>query len=372
MKKSTFDLDLAVQINDGLTQTSGDGVALAFDTKYGIMFCAYMPGKHGSYGESRGKIALSYFPASQPTNIKFIDITEGRAEYVPNVISLGDGKVRIFYEVDSIAEGDHQTCYKDFDYLSGELTEEKVVKIKLDDGSIVDLCQSVEFAYLEARGFFNHQHVKTEQIVSAAQTPFKGEDGYWYTAISTYLSEVILCRSNDDLATLEPFAICPHQTQYEFDYRYLDGKIHAIFRTNRDVDAISYTTSDDNGKTWSEPVHFAESIQCRPKIIVHNGHILMSYNYYCDDTGNRPEIQQGRTAVRLCYGENPDPNKNVCVADLYSKYGIVNVCLVDVMGDVYLGYSSSVLALEYHNGNSKVRGKDAIRYIKLGDLSPKE
>ncbi|MBR6748023.1 MAG: hypothetical protein IKM07_03715, partial [Clostridia bacterium] len=57
-------LEYSTQINDGLTQTSADGAALAFDSKYGIMFCAYMPGFQGHYGESRGKIALSCFPAS--------------------------------------------------------------------------------------------------------------------------------------------------------------------------------------------------------------------------------------------------------------------------------------------------------------------
>ena len=67
-------LENSVQINNGLTETSADGAALAFDRKYGIMFCAYMPGQQGKYGESRSKISLSYFPASQPTNIRFIDI----------------------------------------------------------------------------------------------------------------------------------------------------------------------------------------------------------------------------------------------------------------------------------------------------------
>ena len=70
-------LEHSVQINDGLTQTSADGAALAFDTKFGIMFCAYMPGFQGHYGESRGKVALSCFPASQPTNIRFVTVAEG-------------------------------------------------------------------------------------------------------------------------------------------------------------------------------------------------------------------------------------------------------------------------------------------------------
>ena len=53
-------LDTSVQINDGFDQTSGDGINMAFDSKYGIMFCLYMPGEHGSYGESRGRICLTY------------------------------------------------------------------------------------------------------------------------------------------------------------------------------------------------------------------------------------------------------------------------------------------------------------------------
>ena len=72
----TWTLENSVQINDGLTQTSADGAVLAFDKKYGIMFCSYMPGRQGSYGESRGRISLSYFPATQPTNIRFVDIAE--------------------------------------------------------------------------------------------------------------------------------------------------------------------------------------------------------------------------------------------------------------------------------------------------------
>ena len=57
------------------------------------------------------------------------------------------------------------------------------------------------------------------------------------------------------------------------------------------------------------------------------------------------------------------------MSELYSKCGIVNVSAIDVLGDVYFAYSTSELALEYQNGNPKVRGKDAIRYVKLGDLT---
>ena len=360
-------LERSVQVNNGLAETSADGAGLVFDAKYGIMFCAYMPGHQGHYGESRGKIALSYFPASQPTNIRFVTVSEDKDVYCHNVWGLGEGRVRVFYEKDSRAEGDHAYCFKDFDFLSGTLSEERTVMVKTEDGSLVPHGLSVKFAYLEARGYHDHRCVKTEQIGHCEY--FKGEDGYTYGAMTSYLSEVVLYRSADDGATVEPFAVYPHPAQYEFEYRILDGKIYAIYRTEPEIDSIYVTTSDDMGKTWSEPTVLDQSVSCRPRLILHNGHVLIAYNYYNADTKNRPAIAQGRTSVRIRYGDNLGAQESPIVADLYSKCGIVNMCLVDVLGDAYFAYSTSELALEYQNGSKRVRGKDAIRYVKLGDLS---
>jgi len=375
MKKwlnTQIDLESAVQINDGLTQTSADGVGMVFDSKYGIMFCVYMPGPQGAYGESRGRISVGYFPASQPTNLRTVDIVSGNTEYCPNMIGLGDGKVRVIYEKDSRGQGDHYLCYKDFDYLSGALSEEKIIMLHKGDDTQVPLTESEQFAYLEKNGYFEHTFLHTEQIAIGGHTIFKGEDGYWYGAITSFLSEVILYRSKDDMASVEFWAIYPKPAQYEFDYKFLNGKIYAIYRTNLDIDCIQFVSSEDNGKTWTEPMAFKDSIQCRPRIIRYNDTILMACNYYNADTGHRPEIQQGRTSVRIYYGTEANPNDNVVVADLYSKYGVVNICLIDILHDVYMAFSTSQLALEYHNGNPKVRGKDAVRYIKLGDLIPEE
>jgi len=355
-------LDSSVQINDGLTQTSADGAALAFDAKYGIMFCAYMPGFQGHYGESRGKIALSCFPASQPTNIQFITVVQGDDVYCHNIHGLGNGRVRVFYEKNSKAEGDHTWCFKDYDFLADTLTSEQTVMVKQSDGQLVPLCLSVQFQYLEERGFFCHKYVRTEQIGHCAY--FLGNDGLTYGACVSYYAEPILFRSEDNGATVEFFAVYPKPAQYEFEYKFLGDKIYAIYRTDKQIDAIACVSSDDGGKSWTEPFFFPDSIQCRPRLLIHNNEILMSYNYLNENTGNRPAIQQGRTSIRLVSGQN----KRVA-ADLYSKYGIVNVCLIDILNDIYLAYSTSELALEYQNGNPLVRGKDAIRYVKLGDLT---
>ena len=358
-----LNLDKTVQINDGFSQTSADGACLAFDSKYGIMFCAYMPGFQGHYGESRGKISLSYFPASQPSNIKYIDISSGNDEYLPNILSLGDGRVRVFYEKNSKAEGDHSLCFKDFDFLSGLLSEEKKVMVKLDDGSCVPYGLSVVFKYLEDNGFYNHKTVNTEQIGMCAM--FKGDDGLSYGGAVSFLSEVVLYRSSDNMQTMEFFAIFPGCVQYEFEYRFLNDKIYAIYRTDKEENSIFTTCSSDGGKTWENPTQLSGSIQCRPRMLVYDNKILTAYNVYNDNTENRPPVQQGRTEVRLCLSENENPESGKLIAELRSKYGIVNICLCDILGDLYMAYSTSVLALEYQNGNPMVRGKDAIRYLKL-------
>ena len=362
MNKQIADTEKSIQINNGLTQTCADGASLAFDVKYGIMFCAYMPGYHGDYGESRGKIALSYFPASQPANVRHIDIAEGDDVYVPNILSLGEGRVRVFYERHSRKDGDHPICYKDFDYRTNTLGEEKIVMLKKGNET-VPLGLSHTFEYLDANGYKDHVYVPTEQIIFGGGTLFYGEDGYVYGSVTSELSEAVLYRSDDNLATVEFFAIYPHQVQYEFDYKFLDGKIYAIYRTNHEKDATSYAYSEDMGKTWSEPYDFPESIQCRPRMIVSAGRVIMVYNYYDNETGNRPDMIMGRCAIRVAtVGENDIPET---LGYMQTKYGIVNIAICDVCGDVYMAYSTSELALEYQNGTPWVRGKDAVRYLRL-------
>ncbi len=309
------------------------------------------------------------FSASQPTNIKFVEIAVGNAVYCENAFGLGDGKVRVVYEKDSREDGDHDMCYKDFDFLTETLSEEKIMMLKREDGKVVKLTTSEQFKYLEEHGFNNHAFLKTEQISFGSHTIFRGKDGFVYGAITSYLAEPILYRSSDNLATLEFFAICPYPAQYEMDYKFLNGKIYGVFRTPPERNSIFYTTSDDMGKTWSEPQLVKDSVSCRPRLINYGEHILVCANHYNNDTGNRPEIQQARTSLRFYFAENKAPCEENMILELYSKCGMVNVCVKDILGDVYIAYSTSELALEYQNGNPKVRGKDAIRYVKLGDLT---
>ncbi len=368
--KKTIDLSRAVQINDGLTQTSADGVNMAFDTKYGVMFCAYMTGAHGAYGESRGRISLSYFPAGQPTNMRALDVAEGDDVYCQNILSLGDGAVRVIYEKDSRAEFTHYTYYRDFNYLTGELSDPVRMNLRREDGSVVPLTTAEQFAYLERHGYHNHTFCRTEQISFGGHTIFDGGDGYHYGVITSYLAEPILYRSADHLATLEFFAICPYTAQYEMDFKFLDGKIYAVFRTDKDeYGSIRCTTSPDGGQTWTKPYELKNSIGVRPRLILHNGRVLIGYNVLDFNTKNFPPILQPRTHIQLRLWDTEDPNDSEIALDLHSKYGIVNICLFDIKGDCYMAYSCSEIPLECYNGMRRLRGKGAVKYLKLGDLA---
>lgn len=362
----------SVQISNGLKETSADGACLAFDRKYGIMFCSYMPGRQGAYGESRNSVRLAYFPATQPTNIRYVDIAEGHDEYCNNILGLGDGKVRVFYEKDSMADRDHTVCFKDFDFLTETLTEEKTMRFRDgDQESVYNL--STLFAYLDAHGYHNHSYLATEQLIIGGSTFFHGEDGYSYGAAVSYLSEIILFRSKDNLETVEPFAVFPHSVQYEFDYKFVDGQIYAIFRTDRKENSLSFTTSNDMGKTWTEPVALNESINCRPRMMPYNGGLLMAYNYLYTEAKPSKILNNRRTAIRLCMVNPKNPNQSETIAELYNKREIVNISIANIFGDIYLAYSTSEAPLEYINYFGPeipvIHGKDAIRYVKLGDFA---
>jgi len=364
----------SVQINDGFRETSADGVCLAFDKKYGIMFCVYMPGKQCCYGESRSKIVLCYFPATQPTNIRYITITEGRDEFCPNIMGIGDGKVRIFYVKDSYKETDQDICYKDFDFVTESLSEEKVVMVKCEDGNLKKLYLSLVYSYLEERGYTNHEFLASEQISFGSGTYYRDADGCVYGAATSYLMEPVLFRSYDNLATVEFFAVFPQIVQYECDYKILDGKMYLIYRTNNKENSILFSTSSDMGKTWTEPIALDESINCKPRIIHYDGGLLMAYNYSNDETVNKRIDSTNRTAIKLRLVDNDDPNKCTVAADLINKCGIVNLSIVEILGDVYLAYSTSEAPIEYINYDGPgpvVHGKDSMRYVKLGYIGKK-
>ena len=146
-------------------------------------------------------------------------MTEGRDEFCPNLMRIGDGKVRVFYVVHSYSEQDQDICYKDFDFATETLSEEKIMMVKCEDGACRKMSLSLAFSYLEERGYHNHTFLASEQISIGSGTYYKDENGVAYGVATSYLMEPILFRSYDEMATVEFFAVYPYTAQYEFDYK---------------------------------------------------------------------------------------------------------------------------------------------------------
>jgi len=150
--------------------------------------------------------------------------------------------------------------------------------------------------------------------------------------------------------------------------------MYLIYRTNNKENSILFSTSSDMGKTWTEPIALDESINCKPRIIHYDGGLLMAYNYSNDETVNKRIDSTNRTAIKLRLVDNDDPNKCTVAADLINKCGIVNLSIVEILGDVYLAYSTSEAPIEYINYDGPgpvVHGKDSMRYVKLGYIGKK-
>ncbi|MBQ0106151.1 MAG: exo-alpha-sialidase [Armatimonadetes bacterium] len=350
--------DMSVQVNDGLTQTNASAVETAFDTKYGIIFCAYLTG-FGNYGEQRGVVGLSYFPATQPTNSRTITVAEEEGLYEPNILGLGNGCVRIFYVKSS---GDKIYYYKDFNFITRELTEEKQVCVKINNDTF-PIHPDWYKNYLLKKGYNDFETAEYKGHGLILTSNLKRYDNTVYGTLTSYDYYPIIFRSDDNMATITPICIYPIICDFELDICLKDNIIHSVARCHDGT--IKYNTSDDMGKTWSDPVILENGCMCRPQIMTFRDQILIGYNIKDENTGHRPRYSD-RTHIKLLLGNSPDPNKNECILDYHSIYGVVYFRLVDILGDLYMAYSDSRIGLETLNTDDREEdGKEAIRWVKL-------
>ena len=357
----------SVQISDGMSQTSGDGVRFAYDKKYGVMFAAYMPGEQGHYGESRGKIALAVFPPTQPENLRTVIISNEQDDYGCQCLPLGNGVVRVFWVRRSRESNYHFSMYRDYDFINDALTEPANVQFS-SGGETVNFRSKVINDYLKANGYPDSTYGDTEPYCLQGCSMFT--DGtYWYASSADNSSPALLIRSADNGITWSPFAICPYTTEFEFDYRIISGVIYAIYRTG-DSPSIKFTRSADGGNTWLTPIVLDGSEACRPNMIKYKNGLLLGYNLTNKGTEYRPAVVNGRTEVKFVYMADPqeNPRTRTSFIKIHSNYGIVNIAMAEILGDVYMAYSTSIQAMEYQNGDSLVRGKDAVRFVKIGYL----
>ena len=70
-----------------------------------------------------------------------------------------------------------------------------------------------------------------------------------------------------------------------------------------------------------------------------------------------------------------DPNRCTLAADIFFRYGLVNASVMAVSDEIYLGFSTSLIPLQclnYGGEDPHIHGKDAIRFVRLGQLKGEE
>ena len=350
------------QISDGLTQTAACASAAVYDRANGLVFVSYMTGLPRRYGESTGKLCLSVFPPSQPWNVRRRVLDEGvgqsRGLLATAHYLTGAGRTRVMF---TTTRGEKAAWLREYDFESDTVSPRREVLFRSDGGD-VRLDNASYRAYLDARGF--RVESEAEPILNKV-CPFGGE---LYTAVSVDdRGYGILCRIRD--AVLEPFAVCPAETTYEFRYVVTDEGVCAVYRVPPDDHGTGHcgvARSRDLGKTWETEI-FADGIQSLPDVSVFEGRPLIVYNYESGrDPGSFPPMHNDRTAVRMLYDGRT-------VLELYSKYGIVEHETLSVAGDLYMVFSNCPQALSTENGAAWIeegrpveQGKEAVEWMRLG------
>ena len=350
------------QISDGLNQTAACGSAAVYDKANGLMFVSYMTGLRRAYGESTGKICLSVFSPSQPTNIRHRVIDEGvgqsRGVLCTAHYLVGDRRTRVLF---TTTRGEKATFYRDYDFESDTVSERTRVFFRTNSGD-VDLVNETYAAYLAENGYT--VDCTAEPIVNKVSL-YGGE---YYTAVTLDgPSYPVLCRIQENV--LVPFAICSEMTTYEYRYIINDSGIYGVFRVPPDDHNTGhggYTVSQDFGKSWRTSI-FEDGVQSRPDVMEYYGKPLVIYNYKSDKPlENLPPMHNNRNAVKFVYDGK-------VVKDIFSKYGIVEHETVSICGDLYMVFSNCPQALSgenrmawSENGHSVEQGKEAIQWMKLG------
>ncbi len=352
------------QISDGLSQTAACASAAVYDKENGLMFVSYMTGLPKAYGESTGKLCLSVFSPSQPTNIRHrvidVGVEQSRGLLCTAHYLIGDKRTRMIF---STTRGEKATFYRDYDFGTDTVSERTRVYLRTEGGD-VDLVNETYRDYVAAHGY--PVDCGAEPIINKV-TRYNGEI---YTAVTLDgPSYPVLCKIEENV--LVPFAICSEMTTYEYRYFRNDDGIFSVFRVPPDDHGTGhggYTVSHDGGKTWETRV-FEDGIQSRPDVMEYYGKPLVIYNYKSDrSVENFPPMHNNRNAVKFVYDGK-------VIKELFSKYGFVEHETVSICGDLYMVFSNCPQALSSENsqawsenGRSVEQGKEAVQWMKLGYL----
>ena len=357
-------VEKATQVNNGLDESAACGSTVVYDPAYGVVFLVYMTGTRTSYGESSGRLCLSVFSPTQPTNIRFRRIDEGvggsRGLLCGCAYSIGPGKIRMLFTTTKVHVA---AWYRDYDFVTDTVSERTEVLLRVEDS----LLPTDNDSYKKLLALHGFSGVSDAACIVNRPCVYNGEVYTALTVDGVYYP--VLCKIKDNV--LEPFAFCPVQGTYEFRYCINDTGIFGVYRYPVDDHGVAksgWAFSYDGGKTWENEL-FADGVQSRPDILLYYDKPLIIYNYRSDRSiQNFPPMHNHRNAIRMLYDGK-------VILDCFEKYGIVEHFTVSICGDLYMAFSTCEQALSVVSGTAWIeegrpveQGKEEIKWVKLGYL----
>lgn len=345
----------APQINDGLKSTCASAAQVAYDKETAHIGVV----THGGwlvYGEGYARVDLDIFQLSNPTNVKHITIAENGESVGPvgtattlsevNVVYAGNRTWRVFFIVAN------KWCYRDYHFDTDTLDDAVVVQWNF--GGLQDVIYSgsafVE-EYLEDAGYTGFASYMT--ILTSSL--YRNSSGRIFGAASGEGGMYpILYYSDDNMATLVPFAVYPAACYYEASCCYLGSRLYCVGR-GQSSDSNTWGYSDDDGANWTITSRGGDSN--RPRIYNYNDtHIIVFQG-----TANRKsfDILKGTNIGNLA-----------SIFSATAPWGFCYASLLMVNGYLYAAYSDGQTNLVENFDPDNPKGnnapyKDACKFAKI-------
>lgn len=321
-----------------------------FDADTGLAYIVYM-GSDAQYGESSQKIWLAEFPIANPNNVQNYIVAENGVNgidlcYEPNLIVL-DNVVRIVFA--NMVNYEYRNVITDFDKTTK--TFSSLIEQKYTDGTTVSTSNTN--SYLAENGY----DVSEMSIAYQAMTNFsKPHNGYIYTVITSHKQIGIVCRSSDNMLTIERVGFLPYLTVGEIALGFIGERLYFLARLF-DSTNNNFYYSDDYGATITEIGKVAMQFS-KPTMFEYNDTLIVCRNTpdYSVETVNT----MGRYQITVAQFDGTSW-ENLFIANNY--YGIVYTMILNYKGQLIATFSEGSL---FYDKNTE--GKDTVDFINFGRL----
>ena len=323
----------------------------------GTIYAPYLTSRSG-HGEQHSVIALSVFPAAEPTAARSYVIAEagveGPAADCTQVIDpfsvWRGGKVRVYF----LANAEH---YRFCDWNPETRTVGACSPVRcVWAGAETNELTSVPLAaYLTAKGCtgFNLNADASEHLICTAKPAW--HDGAFYGTVTSGSSQPVVFRCADG-ETFEFVGVVPVIGQYECQVAWMGDTLYALVRSA--ANGRNFWTSDDGGATWTFRASVPMSAT-RPQLLAWRDRLLVGYS---EENVTPNLIRAGRNNMRLKAGTGTDFAAFEDVFRVIDPIGFVYYDLVPCGDDLYVLWSNSSV---YPDLGGTLQGKDAVFAARL-------